>query len=65
MSRANIKIALDAVAKRYSVAPPTVRQWDKLGFPKPVRLRRRLYWNLEELDAWDKQFADRFGAIAA
>ena len=64
MSRSNIKVPLDAVAKRYGVVPFTVRQWDKLGFPKPVRLRRRLYWNLAELDAWDEQFTDRFGAAA-
>ena len=57
MPRQDIKIPFDAVTKRYGVGHLAVRQWDKLGFPKPVRIRRRLYWSLAELDAWDAQFA--------
>ena len=65
MPRQDIKIPFEAVQQRYGVGPLAVRGWDKHGFPKPMRIRRRLYWSLAELDAWDAHFSDNFGRKAA
>jgi hypothetical protein len=45
-----------AVARRYGVHTKTLTRWDntpELGFPPPVRIRRRRYRSIVELEAWD------------
>ena len=59
------RLQLEEVAARYRKCVMTIRRWiedEKLGFPKPVRLRNRFYFSLDELRAWENQFPDRFGA---
>jgi hypothetical protein len=44
------------VCVRYDITPMTLWRWDRdpdLGFPKPIRIRRRKYRKLEELKAFD------------
>jgi hypothetical protein len=44
------------VAERYSVTTVTLWRWDNdpdLGFPKPIRIRKRKYRDESELDAFD------------
>jgi hypothetical protein len=45
------------VAERYDVTVRTLERWDEkpeLGFPPPVRIRRRRYREIDKLDAWDR-----------
>jgi hypothetical protein len=45
------------VADRYQVTSRTICRWDtqpNLGFPKPVRINRRKYRRLDELEAWER-----------
>jgi hypothetical protein len=45
------------VAERYDVVVRTLERWDatpELGFPPPVRIRRRRFRAVEALDAWDR-----------
>ena len=48
----NKKITVEAVARRYGVHPNTLRRWNadrKLGFPRPIRLRGILFYELADL----------------
>jgi len=50
------------VAARYGVHRTTLNRWLKneaMGFPKPDRVRGRLYWDEDKLDAWDQARAGR------
>ena len=45
-----------AVRTRYGVSDMTIWRWlhdQKLGFPAPLRINGRRYWNLTQLDAWE------------
>jgi predicted DNA-binding transcriptional regulator AlpA len=45
------------VCSRYNICPMTLWRWDRdaaLGFPKPVRIRRRKYRRLSELVGWER-----------
>lgn len=45
-----------ALAKRYGVKAPTIRYWIKqYGFPKPHKIGGRYYWELEEVEAWERE----------
>jgi hypothetical protein len=46
------------VRERYGVVPMTLRRWDqdeRLGFPKPIYIRKRRYRDEAELDAFDER----------
>jgi predicted DNA-binding transcriptional regulator AlpA len=48
------------VCRRYSVTPMTLWRWDHdeaLGFPKPIRINRRKYRDVAELEAWERKRA--------
>ena len=48
------------VARRYSVHPQTLKRWDndsRLDFPKPIKIRNRLYRDEAELDQFDRRMA--------
>jgi len=50
------------VMDRYDRHRTTLNRWLKdpaLGFPKPTRIRGRLYWDEAALDAWDREMAGR------
>jgi hypothetical protein len=45
------------VVARYGVVPRTVERWTEdphLGFPAPLVIRKRRYWVLAELEAWER-----------
>jgi predicted DNA-binding transcriptional regulator AlpA len=45
------------VAQRYNVNPRTLYRWDEqpaLGFPKPLRINRRKYRRVAELEGWER-----------
>jgi hypothetical protein len=49
------------VARRYSVHPQTLKRWDndsRLDFPKPIKIRGRLYRDEAELDQFDRRMAE-------
>jgi predicted DNA-binding transcriptional regulator AlpA len=46
------------VRKRYGVTAQTLIKWtrdERLGFPKPLSIRRRNFWPLAELEAFDEK----------
>jgi len=46
------------VRKRYGVTAQTLIKWtrdERLGFPKPLSIRRRNFWLLAELEAFDEK----------
>jgi hypothetical protein len=48
------------VCDRYNVTSMTLWRWDRdpaLNFPKPIRIRRRKYRDVDELDAFDEALA--------
>jgi len=45
------------VAKRYGRTTRTIERWledEKLNFPRPVYISRYKYWNIDELEAWER-----------
>jgi hypothetical protein len=54
------------VAERYDVCVRTLERWDatpNLGFPPPIRIRRRRFREVAALDAWDRANARRVAAF--
>lgn len=46
------------VRKRYGITAPTLVRWardEALGFPKPLTIRGRNFWPLEELETFDEK----------
>lgn len=44
------------VERRYSISRMTVYRWqhdEEMGFPKPLVINRRKYWETQTLDEWD------------
>lgn len=45
------------VRLRYNISDMTLYRWEKddaLNFPQPLRIKRRKFFRVEELDTWDK-----------
>jgi hypothetical protein len=54
------KLPTVAVAKRYGVDPRSVKRWEidpDLGFPRAMLINKRKYFDLAELEAWEKRRA--------
>jgi predicted DNA-binding transcriptional regulator AlpA len=50
-----------AVRARYGVSDMSLWRWlrdDALGFPAPIRINRRRFWKLAELEAWEASRAN-------
>jgi predicted DNA-binding transcriptional regulator AlpA len=48
------------VAERYGRTPRTIERWaddEKLNFPQPVYINRFKYWDIEELETWERKRA--------
>jgi hypothetical protein len=48
------------VAERYGRTPRTIERWlddEKLNFPQPVYINRFKYWNIDELEGWERKRA--------
>jgi hypothetical protein len=46
------------VAERYGRTPRTIERWlndEKLNFPHPVYINRFKYWNIDELETWERK----------
>ena len=58
-------ISIKEVMARYRVGVWRVDRWQvdqNLGFPRPILLRKRRYWKLREIEAFEARFSNRFGA---
>ena len=58
-------LRIEDVAARYDKSYLTIRRWcknEKLNFPQPIRLGKRMYFSSTELQAFEGKFCDRFGA---
>lgn len=57
MSEADSYLPSIRVQRRYDICSRTLNRWEErpeLGFPKPVRINRRRYWRLADLQAWER-----------
>jgi predicted DNA-binding transcriptional regulator AlpA len=57
-----------AVRTRYGVSDMSLWRWlrdEALGFPAPIRINRRRFWKLAELEAWEASRAPREVSNAA
>lgn len=48
------------VQRRYQRSHVSIWRWrhdPELGFPKPIRINRLLYWRLADLEAWEAAMA--------
>lgn len=46
------------VWERYGVSDVTLWRWchdHDMNFPEPLRINRRRYWRLADLEAWERQ----------
>jgi hypothetical protein len=62
------KIPSRMVQQRYSVSDRTLDRWlrdPKMGFPEPVYINRRRYFEEAELDDFDRAAARRVAAGSA
>ena len=56
-------LTTEEVARRYRVAPATVRFWRHTGYiPNGVRRGKRVLYDPDLLDQWDAEHADSEGA---
>jgi predicted DNA-binding transcriptional regulator AlpA len=54
------KLRKRPTADRYGVATKTIDRWTAdptLGFPKPIHINTLPYWDLAELEAWERSRA--------
>jgi predicted DNA-binding transcriptional regulator AlpA len=65
----DVKLTAPQTMKRYSVkSRQTLYNWlddPDLNFPRPVKIRGRSYFSLEELRRFEERFANRFDAVEA
>ena len=57
-----------AVRARYGVSDMSLWRWlrnEALGFPAPIRINRRRFWKLAELEAWETSRATKEVSNAA
>ena len=51
----NRKLTARALCERYGVVSKTIDRWTETGIlPKPMRINRYRYWDLAELEAFDR-----------
>jgi predicted DNA-binding transcriptional regulator AlpA len=54
----NVYLTAKQVRERYGrVSDMSIWRWlrdPKLNFPRPIRINRRRFWRLSDLDAWDR-----------
>ena len=66
-SSANRKLPSKEVLRRYGITRRTLSRWmDKaeLGFPKPLTLNGRHYFDLAEIEAYERRAAAQVSAAA-
>jgi predicted DNA-binding transcriptional regulator AlpA len=48
------------VKLRYNISEMTLYRWERdeaLNFPQPMRIKKRKFFRVEELDLWDKSIS--------
>ncbi len=51
----NRKLTARSVCERYGIVSKTIDRWTETGIlPQPMRINRYRYWDLAELDAFDR-----------
>lgn len=58
MQKPDTYLPIAEVRRRYGVSDMTIWRWladDRLGFPQPMRIRRRRFWKLSALLSWEAQ----------
>jgi hypothetical protein len=58
LKQSGAKLPTVKVAERYGVTTRSIYRWKEdpeLGFPKPLVINSRGYWNLTDLEAWERQ----------
>ena len=56
------KLPATAVAARFGVNPRSLGRWsadEKLGFPAPIYINHPRYWDLGEIEQWERAHAVR------
>ena len=54
--RKSIRVPAKVVLTRYSIGDQTLRRWladPGIGFPRPLVVRRRRYFRVEDIEAWE------------
>jgi hypothetical protein len=54
------KLPKRQTAARYGVLPRSIERWSadpKIGFPSPIKIGKRDYYDEDELDSFDKKRA--------
>jgi predicted DNA-binding transcriptional regulator AlpA len=57
MDRADNWLPIGAVVARYGVCSKTLDRWadsGRLEFPQPLRINRRRFWRLTDLQDWER-----------
>jgi predicted DNA-binding transcriptional regulator AlpA len=67
MSGLNRKLPARALCERYGIVPRTIDRWLETGvLPKPMRINRFRYWDLAELEEFDRsRMAAQTAKVAA
>jgi hypothetical protein len=58
----NVRLPIGRLCRRYGVTARTVSRWldnEQLGFPRPIVINRRRYWDEAMLAIWDRQQVSR------
>jgi hypothetical protein len=56
------KVGINVLTARYSVVSRTIDRWladAGLGFPQPLTINKRRYWDLDEIEQWERARAGR------
>jgi predicted DNA-binding transcriptional regulator AlpA len=51
------KVGIKELTERYDVVSRTIDRWlaySDLGFPKPLVINGRRYWDLSEIEQWER-----------
>jgi predicted DNA-binding transcriptional regulator AlpA len=54
------KIGTTALAARFDVCTRSIDRWlddPDLGFPQPIYINRRRFWDLAEIESWERNRA--------
>jgi len=62
MDRADGLLPGPEVCARYRISQMTRWRWENdesLGFPQPIRINRRSYWRIRDLEKWERAHVGR------
>jgi hypothetical protein len=56
--RGGLKLSAGQLIYHFGISPRTFERWlrsEELQFPRPIYILRRRYWDLTEIENWEKQ----------